>query len=110
MGDGQHAWAAAEWVTMQRNCFVREEGDRLILISGLPPEWLTDQTAQKPIRFGPAPTYFGRISLEVTPGAHPRVTWNGDWHNQAPAIEIRAFGFKPVTVPEGVEMVELDPL
>ncbi|MFV8782763.1 hypothetical protein ACNKU7_10115 [Microbulbifer sp. SA54] len=110
MGDGQHAWAAAEWVTMQRNCFVREEDDRLILISGLPPEWLQDESAQKPIRFGPAPTYFGRISLEVTPGAHPRVTWHGDWHGSAPEIEIRAFGFKPVTVSDGVEMVELDPL
>ncbi|MFP5344729.1 MAG: hypothetical protein ACLGGU_03675, partial [Gammaproteobacteria bacterium] len=31
MGDGQHVWAAAEWVLMIRNCFVREEEDRLIL-------------------------------------------------------------------------------
>src|SRR6185436_20954594 len=36
MGDGQHVWAAAEWVLMLRNLFVREEGDRLILGSGLP--------------------------------------------------------------------------
>ena len=26
MGDGQHGWAAAEWVMMIRNLFVREEG------------------------------------------------------------------------------------
>ena len=25
MGDGQHVWAAAEWMMMMRNCFVREE-------------------------------------------------------------------------------------
>ena len=35
MGDGQHGWAAAEWVMMMRNCFVREEGDRLIIGSGI---------------------------------------------------------------------------
>src|SRR5690606_36768683 len=39
MGDGQHAWAAAEWVIMLRNCFLREEGDRLILCAGLPEAW-----------------------------------------------------------------------
>jgi GH15 family glucan-1,4-alpha-glucosidase len=35
MGDGQHVWAAAEWVLMLRNCFVREEGNGLILCSGM---------------------------------------------------------------------------
>ena len=39
MGDGQHGWAAAEWVMMIRNMFVREEGDRLIVGSGLFAEW-----------------------------------------------------------------------
>src|SRR5262249_13622410 len=41
MGDGQHLWAAAEWVLMMRNLFVREESDRLILGSGVPLAWLT---------------------------------------------------------------------
>ncbi|WP_066964626.1 hypothetical protein [Microbulbifer sp. Q7] len=109
MGDGQHAWAAAEWVTMQRNCFVREEGDTLILASGLPPEWLNDGSAQKPIRFGPAPTLFGTISLEITPGEKPRVSWSGKWHDAAPPIEIRAFGYQPVVADPGVEMLELQP-
>lgn len=27
MGDGQHGWAAAEWVQLVRNLFVREEGE-----------------------------------------------------------------------------------
>ena len=36
MGDGQHVWAAAEWVLMIRNCFAREEDDHLILCSGIP--------------------------------------------------------------------------
>ncbi|MFT5313422.1 MAG: hypothetical protein ACI8Z9_001915, partial [Paraglaciecola sp.] len=31
MGDGQHVWAAAEWILMLRFCFVREEEDCLVL-------------------------------------------------------------------------------
>ncbi|GAB2519941.1 hypothetical protein [Microbulbifer agarilyticus] len=110
MGDGQHAWAAAEWVTMQRNCFVREEGDKLILASGLPPEWLSDTEAQRPILFGPAPTHFGTISLEITPGENPRVSWTGKWHDIPPTIEVRAFGYHPEVVDPDTEQVELKPL
>ncbi|WP_193164381.1 hypothetical protein [Microbulbifer hainanensis] len=110
MGDGQHAWAAAEWVAMQRNCFVREEGDTLVLIGGLPPEWLADTAAEGPIRFGPALTRFGRISLEITPGAQPRVSWNAEWYRQAPPMEIRALGYVPASADPATSYVELSPL
>ena len=88
MGDGHHVWASAEWVLMVRNCFVREEGDRLILGAGIPPRWLEQD---KPIRFGPAPTSFGSVSVTITPrpGAAPEVTWEGNWHDSEPAIEVR---------------------
>jgi len=33
MGDGQHVWAAAEWLMIVRHCFVREEGDHLNFMS-----------------------------------------------------------------------------
>ncbi|MFP5506384.1 MAG: hypothetical protein ACLGH6_09315 [Gammaproteobacteria bacterium] len=91
MGDGHHVWAAAEWVLMIRNCFVREEGDRLILCAGIPPRWLAQD---RPIRFGPAPTAFGAITITVTPqpGATPRVEWTGAWHRDAPPIEVRLPG------------------
>jgi len=96
MGDGHHVWAAAEWLLMIRNCFVREEGDRLILCAGVPARWL-DQAA--PIRFGPAPTRFGPVSICITPdpGHSPRVDWQGNWHRSAPPIEIRLPGFAPVS-------------
>ena len=73
---------------MVRNCFVREEGDRLILGAGIPPRWLKQD---KPIRFGPAPTSFGSVSVTITPrpGAAPEVTWEGNWHDSEPAIEVR---------------------
>ncbi|AOY86910.1 hypothetical protein BKP64_01240 [Marinobacter salinus] len=88
MGDGHHVWASAEWVLMVRNCFVREEGDRLILCAGIPPRWLEQD---KPIRFGPAPTTFGAISITIQPcrGSAPHVTWEGDWHTDEPVIEVR---------------------
>jgi len=107
MGDGQHAWAAAEWVAMQRNCFVREEGDTLVLAGGLPTEWLADSAAQTPIRFGPAPTRFGAVTLEIRPGDRPQVSWSGDWHRQAPPIEVRALGYAPVSAGPDRNRVEL---
>ncbi len=64
MGDGQHVWAAAEWVLMIRNCFVREEGDGLILCSGIPQVWLDKKQT---ISFGPAPTSFGDIQISIKP-------------------------------------------
>ncbi|HEY8569918.1 hypothetical protein [Microbulbifer sp.] len=109
MGDGQHAWAAAEWVTMQRNCFVREEGDTLILASGLPPEWLGDTAAEAPIRFGPAPTHFGSIWLEIIPGEKPKISWRGKWHTKSPRIEVRAFGYRWEVAESRVKTMELQP-
>jgi len=97
MGDGHHVWAAAEWALMIRNCFVREEGERLILCAGIPPRWLEQNT---PIRFGPAPTSFGAVTISITPvpGKSSQVEWRADWHRKAPPIEIRLPGFEPVNV------------
>ncbi|MBZ0167720.1 MAG: hypothetical protein K8I00_13015 [Candidatus Omnitrophica bacterium] len=90
MGDGQHVWAAAEWITLIRSCFVREEGDRLILCSGLLPEWLV---VGESLSFGPAQTLFGEISLTVDPGQEMiRVVWEGRWRGTPPVIEVRVPG------------------
>ena len=42
MGDGQHAWAAAEWLLMMRALFVREEPDHLVIGAGLPAHGTSD--------------------------------------------------------------------
>ncbi len=60
MGDGQHGWAAAEWVMMIRNLFLREEGHTLVVGSGIFPEWL--QTGRK-LSFGPGLTPFGPVTV-----------------------------------------------
>lgn len=100
MGDGHHVWAAAEWVLMIRNCFVREEGEKLVLCGGIPQRWLAQST---PIRFGPAPTSFGPISISIMPAtgaaSSPLIEWKGSWHpGKAPVLEIALPGYEPATV------------
>lgn len=99
MGDGHHAWAAAEWVCMVRYMFVREELDTLILGSGLLPEWL--QTGEA-LHFGPAPTLFGSISITIPEFEHGanaiELQWVADWHKDAPSLLIQIPGFEAVSV------------
>lgn len=105
MGDGHHVWAAAEWILMIRNCFVREESGHLIICAGIPPRWLEHDS---PISFGPAPTTFGAISIVVTPRAGEiQIDWQAQWHNAAPPLEVRLAGFSPVTVEPGTSSVTL---
>jgi hypothetical protein len=107
MGDGQHVWAAAEWVLMVRNCCVREEGDRLILGAGVAPRWLV---AGSPLTFGPVPTTFGPLTLTVETETPQRVhvTWHGNWHTTAPAIEVRIPGFDPVISKPGESSIHIE--
>jgi hypothetical protein len=86
MGDGQHVWAAAEWILMMKNLFVREEGSRLIVGSGIPLEWLG---AGNRLAIGPVSTVFGTISLEIH--AHMdriRVEIRARWTGPAPQVEV----------------------
>jgi hypothetical protein len=105
MGDGQHVWAAAEWVMIIRNCFVREEGQRLILCSGIPQAWLDkDQT----ISFGPAPTSFGDIQISIKrQGQNIIVEWQGVWFGEEPPIDIQLPGFKSVRITPATNSLEL---
>jgi hypothetical protein len=77
MGDGQHVWAAAEWVSMMRNAFCREEGDGLVIGAGVQPRWLADGGA---FGFGPTPTPFGAVDVRFVPTAAGdyRVEWTID--------------------------------
>ncbi|MGP1397840.1 MAG: hypothetical protein ACTS3R_20235 [Inquilinaceae bacterium] len=97
MGDGQHIWAAAEWILMMRHCFVREEGDGLILASGIAAEWL-DGDGKAPLTYGPAPTRFGPVTVTVTAtDGEVNVAWHGAWRNGAPPIDIHLPGHARVT-------------
>ncbi len=106
MGDGQHVWAAAEWVLMIRNCFVREEDSRLILCSGIPRAWLEKNQT---ISFGPAPTSFGDIQIFLRPqGQNIIVEWRGKWLAKEPPIDIKLPGFMKAEVLPGTNYLELE--
>jgi putative flippase GtrA len=105
MGDGQHVWAAAEWVLMIRNCFVREENGGLILCSGIPQVWLDKQQT---ISFGPAPTSFGQIHISLKPYEKDiLVEWQGQWFKKEPVIDICLPGFKKVRITPATNSFEL---
>jgi hypothetical protein len=105
MGDGQHVWAAAEWVMIIRNCFVREEDGRLILCSGIPRIWLERNQA---IAFGPAPTIFGDIQISIKPqGQDVLIEWRGNWFTKEPLIDIHLPGFMKARVMPGTYSLEL---
>lgn len=94
MGDGQHGWAAAEWILMMRSLFVREEGSKLILLSGIPPSWVTGSSK---ISFGPTLTSFGSIKVTIEQSEEMiDVCWDAKWHREAPAIDVALCGHKKI--------------
>ncbi len=107
MGDGQHGWAAAEWVMMIRNMFVREEGNGLILFSGVFPEWIM---YGQEVSFGPAPTPYGEVSLALFRENGKDFAWiDGQWRGDVPDITIAMPGFKKISGPDIKEPVLLQP-
>lgn len=106
MGDGQHAWAAVEWILMIRNCFVREEGDRLILVSGVPQQWLKDGNQ---LSFGPAPTSFGTVSVSIVVAQRKiTISWQGTWHDKSPFIEVRLPNYEPQITKADQRSIEIN--
>jgi hypothetical protein len=57
-----HGWFAAEYRTLLRNMLVREDGDRLHLLSAISPEWIG---RGKTIAIRQAPSYFGETSFTL---------------------------------------------
>jgi hypothetical protein len=65
-----------------------------------------------PTQFGPAPTAFGAVHVTVAPdiARGPRVEWSGDWHRNAPPIEVRLPGFQPISLAAASGSIELKAL
>lgn len=68
MGDGQHVWAAAEWVMMMHNFFVREEGDGLVVGPGIFPGLRAHAALHH------AHTRHGAVSVKIRPGKNGQTT------------------------------------
>jgi len=97
MGDGQHGWAAAEWVLALRALFLREEADHLIVGSGLFPEWLVSGAE---LSYGPSPTAWGpaTVRVDVLEEDACRVAVDGQWQDTPPEIMVALPGFRPQKV------------
>jgi hypothetical protein len=108
MGDGQHGWAAAEWVMMVRNSFVREEGDQLILGSGLFPEWLE---SHEEVSFGPTPTPWGAVTIRLQPSDSGVVlAIDAEWRGAAPRIDVLVPGCRPLADVDAATRIDLERL
>ena len=107
MGDGHHGWAAAEWATVIRSLFVREEGDELIVGSGIFPDWIE---TGKPLGFGPTPTPAGPVNLRLMPdGDGLEVTLSARWRGTPPTVTARVPGYDEAELVAGTP-VRLRPL
>ncbi|MEX1049591.1 MAG: hypothetical protein WED15_08690 [Akkermansiaceae bacterium] len=101
MGDGQHGWAAAEWIMMIRNCFVREEGSGLVIGSGILPEWTAGGAL---VSFGPTLTAWGPVSVSID---HKQLTLEKQFKGSAPAIQVMVPGFVPVEMNPAEDSIAL---
>jgi len=64
MGDGDHGWAAAEFLSLVRDLFVRESPGALLLLDGVPAPWFR---SGRPFSIARAPTDHGEIDIEIHP-------------------------------------------
>ncbi len=105
MGDGQHIWAAAEWILMVRNCFVREENEKLIFASGIPDSWLVEG---REAALGPTLTAFGSCRINIkTKDGKTKIQWQSQWHpGKKPVIEIHLYGLVVPAI-AGVQVMEI---
>ncbi len=101
MGDGQHGWAAAEWLMMMRNCFVREEPNHLVIGSGLLPEWLE---ADGELGYGPTPTRWGTVSVNLSGDT---LSIDARWHDRPPPLRIAVPGFNALEAADGERIFSL---
>ncbi|MES2923120.1 MAG: hypothetical protein V4819_16305 [Verrucomicrobiota bacterium] len=99
MGDGQHGWAAAEWLMMIRNCFVREEDGMVIIGSGILPEW-----SEGEISFGPTLTAWGPVTVCLTDAL---LTLDAQWRGTGPRVRVDVPGFVTVDAEPGIREFHL---
>ncbi len=91
MGDGHHAWAAADLLSFVRTMLVRETDDGLALVSMIPERWYGQG-----LEVHDAPTRFGTISFALRwHGERPALLWELEPHDPQVAVVISAPGLDP---------------
>ncbi len=56
-----HGWSVAELVLLLRDSLLFEQGDRLVLLAGVPPDWFRSKEGMS---LRSLPTVFGKLTLE----------------------------------------------
>lgn len=91
MGDGHHAWAAADFLSFVRTMLVRETSDGLALVSMIPERWYGQG-----IEVHDAPTRFGTISFALRwHGARPALLWELEPRDRGAAVALTCPGIDP---------------
>ena len=106
MGDGQHGWAAGEWIMIIRNAFVYEEEPTrtLVIGSGILPEWLHEGNGAS---FGPTLTLWGKVSVSL---AGNEITVQAEWNDAAPQLLVSVPGYQPIAGAPANQSLPLTPL
>jgi hypothetical protein len=106
MGDGQHGWAAGEWVMMIRNCFVAEESQppELVIGAGLLPEW---RVGRRELSFGPTLTSWGTVTVRLI---EERLTIEAQWRGEPAPMRIAVPGYQPIAQAAAGHPYRLEPL
>jgi hypothetical protein len=105
MGDGQHVWAASEWLILIRNIFIREEGDKIILCSGLYKEILDSAGV---CSFGPTLTNHGTVNCKVRLEKNKiLVEWDVVGIKTEPEIIVAFPNMKEYAIQKGVTFLEI---
>lgn len=104
MGDGHHVWASAEWAKLVRDCFVREEDDRLVIGSGVPSSWWANGQCS----FGPTLTPYGALTVRISAeDAHLTVQVRADWRSAAPLLVFAVPGWREQSLSPAAALVEV---
>ncbi len=107
MGDGQHIWAAAEWIVYLRNTLVYEDikTDELILGAGIDPRTIKPG-AQMSITN--TPTLWGEVSVyfSFTQGG-VNVRYEGNWFDQRPRVVVNIPGAAKTVLDETQNEIDL---
>jgi hypothetical protein len=105
MGDGQHIWAAAEWVNYIRNCFVYEEEKKrqLILGAGIDPGSIKPDSAYTITN---ASTLWGSLDCVFEPYLDKlKVKIETDWFDNSPELIVRIPGYQQAKFEPGAKEI-----
>ncbi|AQT70140.1 oligosaccharide amylase [Anaerohalosphaera lusitana] len=101
MGDGQHVWAACEWVLYLRNCLVFEDtsDSELVLGKGIRKDWCREG---EKITIGPAPTLWGEVRVAFEFGDDKvTVSLDEDFSGKRPQVVVDIPSYERTYVEEG---------